>query len=103
MDERRPFYPRREVRVGNVVVNVTVTSLLEPTRHISFEGLVDTGAFAVVLPTAWKERLAPFPQFSEVHVETADQRVVIAEACSPVWIQIAGFRPIPDEVVFMDM
>ena len=103
MEERKLFFPRRQTRVGNVHVIVTVTSFTEPARQINFEGLVDTGAFGLILPKAWKERLAPFPQFSEVEVETADQRIVAAEVCSPVWIQIAGFRPIPGEAVFMEM
>src|SRR5213593_71359 len=103
MEQTKPFFGRRETRVGNVFVNVTVTNSIEPTHQMAFEALVDTGAFALMLPKAWKERLAPFQQCVEVEVETADQRVVVGEACSTVWIQIAGFRPIPDEVVFMDM
>jgi len=64
MDERKPFFPRREMRVGNVFVDVAVTNFIERTHQMTF---------------------------------------VVGEACSSVWIQIAGFRPIPDEVVFMDM
>ena len=89
--------------MGEVRVIVTVSNLIEPARQVSFEGLVDTGAFGLILPRAWQKDLGPFPQSTEVDVETADQRVVTAEVCSPVWIQIAGFRPIPGEAVFMDM
>ncbi len=35
--------------------------------------------------------------------ETADHRPVVGEVCGPVQIQIAGFRPIAGEVVFIDM
>jgi predicted aspartyl protease len=103
MSESRPFFPRRETRVGNVIVQVTVTNLAEPEHKIFFEGLVDTGAFGLVLPKPWKERLGPFARCNEVEVETADQRIVTSEVCGPVWVEIAGFRPIPDEVVFMEM
>ena len=103
MDERKPFFARREPTVGEVRVMVTVTSFGDPTQQIDFEGLVDTGAFGLILPRTWKERLGPFSHRSEIELETADQRVVTAEVCAPVWIQIAGFRRIPDEVVFVDM
>jgi predicted aspartyl protease len=103
MGESRLFIPRRPTRVGNIVVQVTVTNLIEPAHHIDFEGLVDTGTFGLVLPRAWKERLGPLAQSATVEVETADQRVVTGELSGPVWVQIAGCRPIPDEVVFMDM
>ena len=82
---------------------MTVSNLIEPARQVSFAGLVDTGAFGLILPRAWQKDLGPFPQRTEVDVETADQRVVTAQVCSPDWIQIAGFRPIPGEAVFMDM
>ena len=60
-------------------------------------------AFGLILPKAWKERLGPFTECSEIEAETADQRIVTGEVCAPVWIQIGGFRRIPDEVVFVDM
>jgi hypothetical protein len=39
----------------------------------------------------------------EIDVETATQEVVQAEVCGPVRIQIEGFRPIFNEVAFIDM
>ena len=84
MEKTIPFFPRREARVGNVHVIVTVTSFIEPPRQIDFEGLVDTGAFGLILPKAWKERLGPFPECAEIEVETADQRVVRGKVCAPV-------------------
>jgi|SRR5215813_10989659 len=103
MSDSRLFIPRRLARVGNVIVQVTVTNLVEPAHHLNFEGLVDTGTSGLVLPTAWKERLGPLAQSTAVEFETADQRIVTGELCGPVWVQIAGCRPIPDEVVFMEM
>jgi hypothetical protein len=40
---------------------------------------------------------------SEIEVETATQQIVRAEVCGPVRIQIEGFRPIFNEVAFVDM
>ncbi len=36
-------------------------------------------------------------------METADQRLVSGEVCGPVKIQIEGFRPVFNEVVFLEM
>ncbi len=102
MEERRPFFPRRE-HVGTIRVDVTVTNLIDPAHELAFEGLVDTGAGGLVLPSAWKDRLGPLSTAADVDLETADQRIVTAEVCGPVWIRIGGLRPIPDEVVFVDM
>jgi predicted aspartyl protease len=103
MSTLRAFYPRREARVGQVVVPVTVTNVLDPARQLVFDALVDTGAFGLVLPVAWKERLGSLPDSTTVEIETADQRIVSAEVCGPVRIQVAGFRTISGEVVFMEM
>ena len=89
--------------VGTIRVEVTVTNLIDPAHEVAFEGLVDTGAGGLVLPSAWKERLGPLSTAAGVDLETADQRIVTAEVCGPVWIRIGGLRPIPDEVVFVDM
>jgi predicted aspartyl protease len=85
------------------VVPVTLTNSSDPARALRFDALVDTGAFGLVLPVAWKERVGLLPHAAPVEVETADQRIVTAEICGPVRIQIDGFRVIDGEVVFMDM
>jgi predicted aspartyl protease len=104
MDSSKPFYGRRrDSFVGRIFVPVHVTNVLEPSRAIGFDGLVDTGAFGLVLPMAWKERLGPLPDVATVEVETADQRVVMAEIRGPVRIQVDGFRRIVGEAVFIDM
>jgi hypothetical protein len=57
----------------------------------------------MVLPGAWKDRLGEFESNTEVEVETATQEHVRAEVCGPVRIQIEGFRPIYNEVAFVEM
>ena len=57
----------------------------------------------MVLPNAWKDRLGNLESSQEVDLETAIQDIVKGEVCGPVKIQIEGFRPIYNEVVFLDM
>jgi len=57
----------------------------------------------MVLPSAWKHRLGQFGPGTDVEVETATQEIVRAEVCGPVRIQIEGFRPIFNEVAFVEM
>lgn len=99
----RTFYPRLESLVGEVIVPVTVANVIHPAKEIAFDAMVDTGAFGLVLPLAWKERLGPLTDVATVELETADQRIVTAEVCGPVRIQLAGFRTIVGEAVFVDM
>ena len=57
----------------------------------------------MVLPTAWRDRLGKLETMSTVDVETADQKLIKADICGPVRLQIEGFRPIVSEVLFIDM
>jgi hypothetical protein len=43
----RPFYPRRETSVGQVIVPVSVVNVLDPAKAMSFGAMVDTGAFGL--------------------------------------------------------
>lgn len=57
----------------------------------------------LVLPSAWKDRLGELDLTEEVELETATQDTVKGEIFGPVQIQLEGFRPIYNEVVFVDM
>ena len=63
---------------------------------------VDTGAGALILPRSWKERLGRFLRAEPVKLLLANQEVISGEACAPVEIKIEGFRPVWNEVVFLD-
>lgn len=89
--------------MGRIIVPVTVTNLADPTKEIRFDGLIDTGAFGLVLPLAWKKRLGELSEVEPVEVELADQRVMAAETGGPVRIQIPGFRRVVGEVAFIPM
>src|SRR5438034_11356369 len=101
MDSVRPFIPRRQPPMGEVMVEVTVTNAGDAARKKRFDGVVDTGATGLILPRAWKEDLGELETLAMVDLETADQRIVTAEICGPVWIQIDGFRRFAGEATFV--
>jgi len=57
----------------------------------------------MVLPSAWRERLGELDEVATVTLETATQATVEGKICGPVRIQVEGFRPIYNEVLFIDM
>lgn len=104
MGSERPFYPRLEVKeMGQVLVGFTVENALDATKRIESIGMVDTGAFGLILPSAWRAELGPLHVARLVDLETADQRIVTAEVRGPVTIALDGFDRISSEVVFVDL
>ena len=89
--------------MGRIVVQTKVTNLFEEDKSIRCAMLVDTGAGALILPMAWKERLGKFKRSESVELQSANQEVLRGEACWPVEIRIEGFRPVSNEVVFVEM
>ena len=89
--------------MGRIVVQTKVTNLFEEDKSIRCAMLVDTGAGALILPMAWKERLGKFKRSEAVELQLANQDVLRGEACWPAEIRIDGFRPVSNEVVFVDM
>lgn len=87
--------------MGRIVVSVHIRNALHEEKHILCDALVDTGASGLVLPMAWRERLAPFGKTRSVKLETADQRVIQGEVSGPVEVQIEGFDPVFNEVTFV--
>ena len=95
--------PRWLTRMGRILTHVTIVNALDPAREITCQALVDTGAWRLMLPRAWKEQLGTLQVGRTVEMLTADQRVVSGEVCGPVTIQIEGFEPVWSEVTFVDM
>jgi len=89
--------------MGRIVTEVTVGNLAEPSHEIRCDALVDTGAYCLTLPAAWKARLGALAMSRPVSVETADHRLLSGEICGPVRIQIARFDVIAGEVLFTEM
>jgi hypothetical protein len=65
--------------------------------------MVDTGAFGLILPSAWRAALEPLRAVRTVELETADQRIVTGDVCGPVLVALDGFDRIFGEAVFVDM
>jgi predicted aspartyl protease len=86
-----------------IVIPVTIRNALDPAKEIRCDALVDTGAWGLILPAAWKERLGSLTHVRTVELEAADQRVVEADGCGPVEITIDGFDTIFNEATFLEM
>lgn len=91
------------MKVGRIVTSVTIENATDASKALRCDALVDTGASFLVLPRAWRNRLGTLKSSSQIEVKTATQETVTAEVCGPVRIQIEGFRPIFNEVVFVEM
>jgi predicted aspartyl protease len=89
--------------MGRIITSVSIESVSETKQSIRCDAMVDTGAAHLVLPAAWKDRLGPLELVGTVDVEMADQSIVKAEVFGPVKIQVEGFRPVFNEVLFLDM
>jgi predicted aspartyl protease len=89
--------------MGRIVVSVKIDNLSEAGKSVRCDALVDTGASYMVLPNAWRDRLGNLEEIATVAVQTATQETVEGAICGPVRIQVEGFRPIYNEVLFIDM
>jgi predicted aspartyl protease len=89
--------------MGRIVASVKIDNVLDASKSLRCDALVDTGASHMVLPTAWKERLGRLESTRTIELETATQALVTGEVCGPVRIQIEGFPAIYNEVSFVEM
>jgi len=91
------------MNVARIVASVTIENATDLSKTLRCAAWVDTGASLMVLPSAWKAQLGNLKFSTEIKVETATQQTITAEVCGPVRIQIEGFRPILNEVAFVEM
>lgn len=90
--------------MGRIIVGVQVTNCTQPEAALHCMALVDTGAYMLTLPTAWRPRLGPLPPGRTEAFELADGRMRDGEIVGPVQISIDGFgRGFFGEVLFLDM
>lgn len=89
--------------MGRIIAQTRVTNLFDEDKSIHCGMLVDTGAGALIMPSAWKERLGKCKYAEPIELQMADGKVLQGETCWPVKIEIEGFRPVSNEVVFLDM
>jgi len=57
----------------------------------------------MTLPMAWRSKLGDIESIEEIELELANQSTTKGIICGPVKIQVEGFRPIYNEVLFVDM
>ena len=86
-----------------IVASVKIENLSDPSAGLRCDAFVDTESSFLVLPSVWRERLGKLGDIGPIQLETATQETVEGEVCGPVRIQIEGFRPIYNEVLFLDM
>jgi len=89
--------------MGRIISSVQIENLGDPQARIRCDALVDTGTSYMVLPSAWRDRLGDLEEIALVQLETSTQETVQGMICGPVRIKIEGFRPIYNEVLFLDM
>jgi len=89
--------------MGRIVASVKIENVMDVSKNLRCDALVDTGASHMVLPTAWKDRLGQLESTRTIELETATQAIVTGEVCGPVRIQIEGFPAIYNEVSFVEM
>nr|VFJ69346.1 MAG: hypothetical protein BECKDK2373C_GA0170839_12143 [Candidatus Kentron sp. DK] len=89
--------------MGRIISKVTVENVSTPDNTITVDALVDTGASYLTFPLAWKEKLGPFGSQHEIELQTATQEIVKGIFCGPVRITVEGFRPVHNDVLFLDM
>ena len=88
--------------MGRIVVNVKVTNHFDGGKSLQTPMLVDTGAGALILPASWQHRLGKFQHAETVELPLANGDAIRGDACAPVEIKIDGFRPVFNEVVFVE-
>ncbi|MBI3864449.1 MAG: hypothetical protein HY290_21415 [Planctomycetia bacterium] len=89
--------------MGRITSSIKINNVVDPSKAIRCDALVDTGASLMVLPTEWRERLGELETVRRVELETATQDIVHGDVCGPVKIQLEGFDPIYSEVLFLEM
>lgn len=89
--------------MGRIIASVRIENPSATERKIRCDALVDTGASHMVLPSAWRDRLGELEELGRVPLELATQAVTEGTVCGPVRICIEGFRPVFNEVLFVDM
>jgi len=75
--------------MGKVVETVKITNLLDPTKSVEVEAVVDTGAMMMVLPKNIVSQLG-LERIEEVRVRYADNRVGTKEIYGGVKLELKG-------------
>ena len=89
--------------MGRIVTTVDVENTAGLRFSKKLDALVDTGASLLTLPSAWKEQFGAFEAEEVIELQTATQESIQGTVCGPARITVEGFRPVHNEVLFIDM
>jgi len=89
--------------MGRIISSVKIENVADAGKSLRCDALVDTGASHMILPSAWRDRLGDLEEIETLEQQTATQEKAKGSICGPARIQIEGFRPVHNEVCFVDM
>jgi len=89
--------------MGRILSRINAQNLLDPTKKIELDALVDTGAAYLTLPMAWKASLGELEKIRDIEAELANQELIRGEVYAPVRLKIGNFPPVVTEVLFIPM
>ncbi|MBX7218303.1 MAG: hypothetical protein K1Y36_00010 [Blastocatellia bacterium] len=89
--------------MGRIVTAVRIENTTDPERTIRCNALVSTGTAHLVLPAAWRDQIGELNIVTSVDLEMPDGSTVRGDVYGPVRVTVDGFRPVYNEVVFLDM
>lgn len=89
--------------MGRFVIPIKVSNILHPDHTFECRTLVDTGASGFFLPEAWRDRVGPLEIYGMKSLLLGDQRVIEAQSCGPVRVDILGFHPIVTPLTFLPL
>ena len=87
--------------MGRIIAQTVITNPLVGGKSVAAGMPVDTSAGALVLPASWREKLGSFLHEEPVELVLANGETVRGDACAPAKIEIEGFRPVFNEVLFV--
>ena len=76
--------------MGRIIVRTEVTNPFDRDKSVRRGMLVDTGAGALILPMAWKERLGAFQHSEPVELQLANSASTLAAAAHPAFQRSGG-------------
>ena len=86
-----------------IVAIVNIENFSESGPSIKLDALVDTGASYLTLQSVCRSRVGTFASEQTIELQTATQETLKGTVCGPVQITSESFRPIYNELIFLDM
>jgi len=93
----------RETRTGSITALLKLTNVNDPSKSLSVQALVGTGAAYITLPAAWRERFGKLYWEEQVLAGMADGSVRKASFGGPLHAQINDLRRFSADVLFLEM